>query len=490
MSTSSRPAVSAPQNGARRPVFVSGFGAVTPCGLDAETTWQAVLAGRSGVGLLHGPDGCGGSYDDLTVRIGGQVRDFEASSVLPPHEARRLSRVLWWAIAAADEALAHAGSAGRLPGAPRAEIIVGTGSGPIETVQQQTRALDARGPRGVTPYVAMHGAPDAAGALLSMRYGLHGPTVGLSATCASGAVALGEAMRRIRHGYADAVLVVGMEDCLNAVNLSANARMRALAAGYEADPASACRPFDRARSGFVMAQGAAAVLLESGESLRARGGRPLAELAGYGASSDAWHATAPDPEARGAAQAIDACLQDAGVAPRDVDHVNAHGTGTPLNDSMEVQALDRALGAAAQQVPITSTKSSTGHLLGASGVLEAVFAVQTLRDRVVPPTINLDESAFPDHDIVTGQARPVDVRTVLSNSFGFGGHNASLLLRRASALAPRRPRELASADGSGSAPIQNPDSGPAPDSGSAPNSAPEPDDRATSRPPTHAKGNR
>ncbi|SJM50847.1 beta-ketoacyl synthase [Gulosibacter sp. 10] len=410
-----------------RRVVVTGLGAVTPSGLDAGRTWDAVRRGRSGIGLLEGPE-----FADIAVRIGGQVRGFDPDLVLERRESRRLSRVLWYAIAAADEAMGGRGAAEAAVsaiGPERVDILVGTGSGPVQAMQEAARTLAERGPRAVPPTLSMHGAPDAAAALLSQRHGALGAAGGVSATCASGAFALGEGLRGIRHGYADAVLVVGMEDCINPVNYSSNANMRALAAGAESAPAAASRPFDRGRGGFVMSSGAAALLLESEQCALARGAAPLAELAGFGAASDAHHPTAPHPRGAGAASAMRRCLADAGIAADEVDHVNAHGTGTRAGDAAEVLALDAVLGERAGGVPISATKSSTGHLLGASGALEALLAVRTILDGVLPPTINLDDPEYPDHDIVT-EARSAPVRTVLSNSFGFGGHNGAVLLRR------------------------------------------------------------
>lgn len=415
---------------------ITGLGVISPSGLGAEATWHAVRAGQSAISVLEGAQ-----FETLPVRIGGQVRGFDTPAGVAPSLARKLSPVQLWAVAAADEALQQ--SVGIAPdswgdGAPvlpwqpdRVNIIAATGSGPVDAQQRATRAFDARGSRAVPLTLAVYGAPDSAAALLSQRYGALGPSQGVSATCASGAVAIGEALRRIRHGYADAVVVVGMEDCLNEMNLSANANMRSLAAGYEAAPETASRPFDRARSGFVMSQGAAALVIESEAHARARGAAMLAEVGGFGASSDAHHATAPHPEGAGAARAITACLADAQRAAADVDHVNAHGTGTPVGDAAELRALETALGAHARSIPITATKSSTGHLLGAAGVLEAIIAVQTLRDGVIPPTLNLDDPEFEGWDFVRGAGREAIVDTVLSTSFGFGGHNAALLIGRA-----------------------------------------------------------
>lgn len=429
-----------------RRVVVTGMGAVTPSGIGVGALWDAVVHGRSAIQRLDGPE-----FDALPVRIGGRIEGFDAEGLVPTGLTRRLSPVQLWAIAAADEALRHAGLIGEdAPGGrgeafaagkvfagdeDRVAIIAATGSGPVDAMQAATRALDARGPRAVPLALAVYGAPDAAAALLSQRYGATGPAQGVSATCASGAIALGEGLRRIRHGYADAVLVVGMEDCLGPVNLASNANLRALAAGFEEAPQQASRPFDRARSGFVMSQGAAAILLESAEHAAARGAAPLAELAGFGASSDAYHATAPHPEGRGAARAVVQCLADAEVSPDAVDHVNLHGTGTPAGDAAELAALDAALGARARTVPVTATKSSTGHLLGAAGVVEAVISVQSLRAQRIPPTLNLTDPEFPDFDVVSGRARPAAIRAVLSTSFGFGGHNGAILLREEGVIA-------------------------------------------------------
>lgn len=419
-------------SGDRRAV-VTGMGAITPSGLDPERLWDAVRAGRSAIDVLVGEE-----FADLAVRIGGQITDFDAEAVLPRALARRLSPVQHWAIAAGDQALAQAGipdPAAALPwDRERVGVIAATGSGPVDAMQSATRALDAAGPRGVPLTLAIHGAPDSAAALLSQRFDLRGPAQGVSATCASGAIGLGEAMRRIRHGYADAVLVVGMEDCLGPVNLASNANLRALAAGYEDDPRAASRPFDAARKGFVMSQGAAAILLESADSAAARGAAVVAELAGFGAASDAHHPTNPHPDGRGAAAAMREALTDAGLEPTDIDHINAHATGTPAGDRAELAAFDAALGETARTIPISATKSSTGHLLGAAGVVEAIIAIASMRDQVLPPTLNLGDPDAEGWDIVAGQARSVGdeapIDTVLSTSFGFGGHNGAIILRR------------------------------------------------------------
>ncbi len=431
-----------------RQVVVTGMGAVTPSGLDVPSTWEAVRSGVSGITRLDATEFAGSP-----VQIGGRVRDFDPAGVLPRAVARRLSPVQQWAVAAADEALRQAGvtppgpdvdlgaGAPRLPWpAHRFAIVAATGSGPVDVTQRATRTFDSRGARAVPWSLAVHGDPDAAAALLSLRYRAQGPSQAVSATCASGAVGLGTGLRWVRHGYADAVLVVGMDDCLNPVNLSSNANLRALATGYEDDPAAASRPFDAGRRGFVMSSGAAAMLLEADRSRHDPPGAPggeappgpphvLALLAGFGASSDAHHPTSPPADGHGAAQAVREALDDAGLSGDEIEVVNAHGTGTPLGDAAELAALQSVFGDRGHHIPVSATKSSTGHLLGASGVLEAILTVQTLRTGTVPPTINLDDPQYPEWDIVTGSARERQVRTGLSTSFGFGGHNGAIVLR-------------------------------------------------------------
>lgn len=438
---------------AGRRALITGMGAVTPYGVGADALWAGLVEGRSAIGLLDGEE-----WEDQPVRIGGQVRGLDPLTVVPKALARRLSPSLIWALAAADEALAHVAAGGAAaptqptddgdgdptsrdglggPALPRGwdpartSVIVGTGSGPVDAMQTATRALDASGPRGVPLTLPIYGAGDAAAALASQRYGIRGPAQAISATCASSALALGEAMRRIRHGYADAVLVIGVEDCLGPVNMAANATLRALAAGFEDRPEEASRPFDRSRSGFVMSAGAVALVVESADSAARRGAQPLAEIAGFGATSDAGHPTAPDAEGRGAAQAIADCLADAGAAPGAVDSISAHATGTPAGDAAELRALASSLGERAQSVPITAVKSGLGHLIGASGAAQALVAARSLQTGLIPPILNLTDPEDPDFDCVTGRARDWAGGSVLSTSFGFGGHNAALLLRRA-----------------------------------------------------------
>lgn len=404
-------------------VVITAVGAVTPVGLNAAESLEAVFRGRSGIRRLEEVD-----VGDLDVRIGGEVRGFDPTAIIPRGEARRLDTYAHYAIAAGFEALDATGT--DLPAqADRMSVTVGTSAGPVTLIQEGARTIDARGPARVQPGVVVYGGSDSAAAYLSVARGITGPSLGIGATCASGAMALGEAMRAIRHGYLDAALVIGADHCLNRVNLAANANIRALTRNFNDDPSGASRPFDRARSGFVMSSGAAAVVLEGFEHARGRGARILGEVLGYGVTSDAYHATAPHPGGDGAARAMRAALADARLEPSGIDVINAHATSTPQGDAAEAAAIFAVFGEATPAV--TATKSVTGHLLGASGVFEAIVGIETLQRQMIPPTINLDE---PDTDLdVVTEPRVTDVRTVLSNSFGFGGHNACLILGAAPA---------------------------------------------------------
>ncbi|WP_437582242.1 beta-ketoacyl-[acyl-carrier-protein] synthase family protein [Paramicrobacterium sp. CJ85] len=399
---------------------VTALGAVTPCGLTMAENWDAVVAGRSGIGLLRDVD-----VSDMTVAVGGEVRGFAPLEHVPRSDARRLDRHALYAIAAADEAMCDV----EIADPYRFAITVATGSGAVSLTHEATRRLDADGPRRVPPGVVVYGGPDAAAAYLSQKYDARGASVGTAATCASGTVALGDALRMIRHGYADAVLVVAADDCLNRVNLAVNSTLGALAPGYAEAPQSASRPFDRDRSGFVMSAGAAALLVESEEHARRRGATGFAELAGYGTTSDAHHPTAPRPDGSGAAEAMRLALADAAVSVDAVDFLSAHATGTPQGDAAEAAAVQRLFGSHAASLPLSATKSTTGHLLGATGALEAAFTVLSMRDGVIPPTLNLDHSDFPDLNIVT-EPRDSKIEIAMSNSFGFGGHNATIVFRR------------------------------------------------------------
>lgn len=412
----------------RRRVYVTGIGAVSPLGNTVDDTWSGLLAGRSGIRVLSGID-----LTDLDVRIGGEIRDFDPTAAMRPAEVRRQDPHAWFGVAAAAEAMDMSGLAqqDRLVEPHRFGVLTATGYGPGKLVQAATMTVHDRGVRTTSPHLSVYGSPDAISATLTSVYDAMGPSYAVSAACATGTIALGLALRTIRHGYADALLVVGAEDSLTRQDIASTANAGALTKLFNDAPERASRPFDRSRSGFVMSAGAAALVLESEDLVARRGGSPLAELQGYGESSDAYHPTAPHPQGVGARLAMVEALSDAGAEPGSIDYVNAHGTSTKLNDAIELRAITEVFGDRARAVPISSTKSMTGHLLGAAGALEAVVSVLTLRDGFVPPTINLEDPEFEGYDLVPNVARRVGVERVMSNSFGFGGHNAAIVCGRA-----------------------------------------------------------
>jgi 3-oxoacyl-[acyl-carrier-protein] synthase II len=393
-----------------RDVVITGVGAVTPLGVGARTLHERWTAGVSG---LEGGEGA--------------CSEFEPADVLSRKEARRADRFTQLAMAAADEALRDAGWDGGLPYDPdMIGSVVGTGIGGIGTMEDNHGVLRDDGARAVSPLAVPLMMGNAGAAALSLRHGLQGPVFGVMSACAAGAHAIGTAARMIQHADADAVVAGGAEAALTPLTRAAFASMSALS------PTGRSRPFDARRDGFVLAEGAGIVVLEDGEQARARGATILGVVRGYGATGDAHHLTAPDEAGTGGAKAIRMALRDAGLEPGDIAYVNAHGTGTPLNDRAETAALKLALGEAAHDVPVSSTKSATGHLLGAAGAVEAVATVLALRDRIAPPTLHWEEAEDGlDLDYVPNRARPLAVDRApigLSNSFGFGGHNATLIV--------------------------------------------------------------
>jgi 3-oxoacyl-[acyl-carrier-protein] synthase II len=403
--------------------FITGIGLVTPIGTGTDAVWDSLLSGRSGAAEITGFDVTG--YE---TRIACQVGDFDATAYMPPREAARCDRFTQMAVAAATLAWDDAGL-GEDVDRERAGVVVGSGIGGLYTIEEQAAALERGGPRRVSPFTVPKLMPNAAAAAVAMRLGLRGINHCVASACATGAHSLGEALLAIRAGRADVILAGGTEAALTPLSLAAFARMGALSRRND-DPAGASRPFDAGRDGFVFGEGAAVLVLESEDHARRRGARPLARLAGYGATADAFHLTQPDPEGDGAARAMTLALADAAAYPEDVDYVNAHGTSTPFNDRIETLAIKRALGPESKRVPVNSTKSQTGHLLGAAGAVEAAVTALVIDRGVVPRTINLEEPD-PDCDLdyVADEPREQPVTTALSNSFGFGGQNACLVLR-------------------------------------------------------------
>ncbi|WP_224391205.1 beta-ketoacyl-ACP synthase II [Pseudonocardia sp. ICBG1293] len=410
-------------NGAHRTV-ITGWGAVTPLALDAGTTWKELLAGRSGIGPVTAFD-----CSDLPTRIAGEVDGFDGAAYLGHQQRRRMDRYSQYAYVAATEALAQSGLPLDEATAARTGVLIGSGYGPTSAQAGYLQVLWEKGPRAVSPLASVAGAIDSAAGEISMGFGLTGPSRALSSACASGTDALGEAMRWIRHGVVDAVVAGGSEDIITRIDMASTGNAKALSRRND-DPQAASRPFDEDRDGFVMSAGSAVAVLESAGSAQARGAAILAEVVGYASTSDAHHRTAPHPEGRGVRAAMRGALDDARVAPDAVGYVNAHGTSTVLNDAGELAAIRAVLGDHATTIPISSTKSMTGHLIGGTGALEALVATRVLGDGAVPPTINCHRPIAADINFVAHEAQEHDVDVVLSNSFGFGGHNASLVLRR------------------------------------------------------------
>ena len=407
------------------PIVVTGMGAVTPLGMGVEALWAGVVAGRSAVGPITQFDASA-----LATRIAAEVHGFDPADHFDRKEARRMERFAQFAVVAARQAVADAGLRIAPPTRTRTGVIVGTGIGGVSILIEQSRILEEQGPRRVSPFLIPMMLPDMAAGLIAIDQGVEGPNMAVISACASGANAIGEAAEMIRRGAADVMIAGGTESAIIPIAIAGFNVMGALSTNNDAGPA-ANRPFDARRDGFVMGEGAGILVLESLSHARARGARIYGEVAGYGASADAYHMAAPREDGIAAAAAMRAALTSAGLTPADVDYVNAHGTGTPLNDAIETRAIREVLGNEAGRVPVSSTKPVTGHLLGAAGAVEAIICLQALREGVIPPTINYAEpDPACDLDYVPNEPRRAALRTAMSNSFGFGGHNACLVFRR------------------------------------------------------------
>jgi 3-oxoacyl-[acyl-carrier-protein] synthase II len=403
-------------------VVVTGLGCVTPLGPDAPSTWRAAVEGRSGVGLA--PD------DGRAVRLAAPVADPVPAGDLPAKELRRLDRAVLLALAAAREALADAGLARGTFDADRAGVAIGSGIGGVATLLANHRAFLEGGPRRVSPFLVPMTLTNMPSGFVAIQHGLRGPNLCPSLACATGAHAIGEALRVIERGDADVMLAGGTEACLEPLVVAGFDRMQALSRREE-EPERASRPFDADRDGFVLGEGAGVLVLEAEEHARARRARARALAGGFGATADAAHLAAPDPSGRGAARCMALALADAGLAPAEVDYVNAHATSTPAGDRIEALALREVFGSGGERPAVSSTKGATGHLLGAAGAVEALLSVLALEHGLLPPTVNLDR---PDPDCaldhVAHKARSSAARIALSNSFGFGGVNAALVFER------------------------------------------------------------
>jgi 3-oxoacyl-[acyl-carrier-protein] synthase II len=417
-------------------VFVTGLGAITPLGNDVPSTWRAAVGGESGIDFIRSFDASG-----FPVRIAAEVKDFDPAAVAPPKEARRLDRNVLLALGAAKEAMDDAGLNGFDPA--RVGVVFGSAIGGFLGIMEQGDVLRERGPDRVSPYFLPNVLVDSASGQLAISLGLRGPNYAVVSACATGSHAVGEAAELIRRGDADAVLAGGTEACMHPLILAGFCAMRGLAAEEE-HPPRASRPFDATRAGFVIGEGAAVLVLEEAEAARARGATVYAEVLGYGASNDAYHMAAPDPDSIGVCEMMRAALRRADIAPADVDYINAHGTSTPLGDLAETKAIKDVFGDHAYELAVSSTKSVMGHTFGAAGAIEAMMCVLAIRDGVLPPTINY---AVPDPacdlDYVPNEARKADVKVALSNAMGLGGHNGCVIVGRLAGDSPR-PAEPAS----------------------------------------------
>ena len=411
-----------------RRVVVTGIAVISPLGCEISEFWDRLCTGKSGIVPLTRFD-----VDEFKVRFGGEIRDFDPADHLdlPPKELRRLDRFTQFALSSAVKAVAQSGIDLDSGNPYRHGVLIGSGIGGLEEIEQQHSLLYDRGPSRVSPLMIPKLMVNAASGNISVHFGLCGPNSAVATACASATNAIGDAFRLIQHGASDVMITGGSEAAITPMGLSGFARMNALSTRND-DPEGASRPWDRDRDGFVLSEGAGMLVLEELSHAESRGAEVLAEIIGYGMSADGSHMTAPNPQGEGAAWAMSAAIQDAGLPPEKIDYINAHGTSTPLGDVAETRAIKTVFGDHARTLCVSSSKSQLGHLLGASGGVEACACVMALRQQVVPPTINLD-SPDPecDLDYVPGEARPWSVTHILKNSFGFGGHNACLVIKKA-----------------------------------------------------------
>ena len=419
-----------------RRVVVTGMGLVTPLGCGVDATWNRLLAGESGARRVEEFN-----VDDLACQIAafiprgdGSDGTFNANDWMEPKEQRKVDDFIVYAIAAADQAIADA--AGVLDDTDRHDIgvLIGSGIGGLQGIAETSLLLNEKGPRRISPFFIPGRLINLASGYVSIKHGLKGPNHSVVTACSTGAHAIGDAARLVALGDAEVMVAGGAESPICRIALAGFAACRALSTGYNDNPKVASRPYDEGRDGFVMGEGAGVVVLEEYERAKARGAKIYGEVIGYGLSGDAFHITAPAEDGDGAERCMRAAIKRAGIEPADIDYVNAHGTSTPMGDEIELGAVQRIFGDTADEATMSSTKSAIGHLLGAAGSVEAIFAILAMRDNVAPPTINLDNpSVETPMDLVPHEAKKKEINTVLSNSFGFGGTNASLVIRQVDA---------------------------------------------------------
>lgn len=408
-----------------RRVVITGMGAVTAYGVGKDVLWSSLKAGKSGIKPIERFDA-----SPYTTRFAGEVYEFDPEEHIEPTEARRMARFTQFGVVAAESALEDAAFEVTPEEAHRVGVIVGSGVGGLEVMEGAYQLVMEKGPRRMSPLMVPMMIPDLAAGHISIRSGAKGPNFAPASACATSNHSVGEAFETIRRGAADVVLAGGCEACVTILGLGGFCAARALSTRND-EPTLASRPFDKGRDGFVMAEGAGVAVLETLEHAEARGAHIYAEVIGYGASADAYHITAPDPTGEGARWAMREAMAEAGIAPEEVDYVNAHGTSTPIGDAAEVSAVREVFGEHAYELTMSSTKSMTGHLLGAAGAIELVACAMALEEGICPPTINLDEpDEGMDLDFAPNVAKERSVKVAISNSFGFGGHNATLVLAR------------------------------------------------------------
>jgi 3-oxoacyl-[acyl-carrier-protein] synthase II len=426
-----------------RRVVVTGIGLVTPLGTGTEHSWAQILAGKSGLnritlfdtaeyackiaGEVPSVDGRGGG-------VAGEPGVYNPEDTISNKDRRRVDDFILYGMAAADEAVKDAGwTPEDEESRERTGVMIGSGIGGLQAIEKTVLEMKEKGPRRVSPFFIPSALINLASGQVSIRYGFKGPNHAVVTACATGAHAIGDAARLIKYGDADVMVAGGAEASICPVGIAGFIACRAMSTGFNDEPEKASRPYDKDRDGFVMGEGAGILVLEEYEHAKARGAKIYAEVVGYGLAGDAYHITAPADDGDGGFRAMKAAIKDAGIAPADIDYINAHGTSTPLGDEIELGAVERLLGNAASKVSMSSTKSATGHLLGAAGAIEAAFTCLAIRDQVAPPTINLENPSVETAiDLVPNKAKPMKIDIALSNSFGFGGTNASVVFKKVS----------------------------------------------------------
>ena len=410
----------------KRRVVVTGLGMVTPLAHEVESTWQAILAGKSGVARIDHFDAA-----DLSCQICSRVKDFNPALYMPEKEARKRDFFIQYGMAAAIQAIQDSGLSATPENAHRIGFAIGSGIGGLPSIERHHETLLESGPRRISPFFIPGALINMIAGNLSIQYGMKGPNIALVSACTTGTHNIGAAARTIAYGDADAMIAGASEMATTKLGIAGFAAMRALSTRNDA-PEKASRPWDKDRDGFVLGDGAGILVLEEYEFAKARGAKIYAELVGFGMSADAHHMTSPDPEGKGGAASMDAAMADGGIKPQDVQYINAHGTSTPAGDELEIMGIKRSFGDHAKHLAVSSTKSMTGHLLGAAGAVEAIFCVLAIRDQIAPPTINLDNpSDMCDLNLVPHKPQKMDINVAMSNSFGFGGTNGTLIFRKA-----------------------------------------------------------